>query len=380
MREAGEALQRRELAEATSVNRHPVRALKRALPVAPKAIDRVRFTYPDESASRVIAAATATAILLLIGKLLLRGPTLPATRDDDSLRVVYMERPRWSPSPPPPVATRRPSTTPAPLAREASVPPRTVVPAGSPRVDARRPPPAVPPENRIVDRLYDRDTGRARLPPQARVDPLASAEPPANPPGLPNERELKRARELLYPPNPIEVDPDDGPFGGTWASDGTLGQQAARKLGDGLAAIGKKIFGEERQTVRARPPPDVGFKPQAYEQASDLGREETGNAYKAAPIAHEKVPGLSGEASRRIRTAMEALQKRAASCDAVKMQKLMATVRTHLTELEQVEYALAHGADPVMAKQMLPRRGDTAYDQARRALWYAENQLGACLK
>lgn len=338
----------------------------------------MRFTYPDESASRIIAAATATAILLLMGKLLLRGPMLPAAQHDDALRVTYLERPRWSPSMPPPEDARRPRE--ATRSPDVSTPPRATTQGEMLPRDVRRPPPAVPPENRIVDRLYDRDTGRARLPPQARVDPLASAEPPANPPGLPNERELKRARELLYPPNPIEVDPDDGPFGGTWASDGTLGQQAARKLGDGLAAIGKKIFGEERQTVRARPPPDVGFKPQAYEQASDLGREETGNAYKAAPIAHEKVPGLSGEASRRIRTAMEALQKRAASCDAVKMQKLMATVRTHLTELEQVEYALAHGADPVMAKQMLPRRGDTAYDQARRALWYTENQLGACLK
>nr|WP_295382867.1 hypothetical protein [Pseudoxanthomonas sp.] len=340
----------------------------------------MRFTYPDESASRVIAAATAAAILLLIGKLLLRGPMLPTTRDDDALRVVYLERPRWSPSLPPPAQAGRPPEASTAQARDMAVPSRAVAPADAPRVDARRPAPSIPIENRVVDRLYDRDTGRARLPPQARIDPMAKAEPPANPPGLPNERELKRARDLLYPPNPIEVDPDGGPFGGTWASDGTLGQQAARKLGDGLAAIGKKIFGEERQTVRARPPPDVGFNPQNHDNASDLGRAGTGNAYKAAPIAYEKAPGLSGEASRRIRTALEALQKRAASCDAARVQKLLATVRGHLTELEQVEYAIAHGADPVMARQMLPRRGDTAYDQARRALWYAENQLGACVK
>ncbi len=339
----------------------------------------MRFTYPDESASRIIAAATATAILLLIGKLLLRGPTLPTTRDDDSLRVVYMERPRWSPSPPAPVEARRPSVAAGAQARDAAEPARTTVPANAPPVNARRPAPSIPVENRIVERLYDRDTGRARLPAQARIDPMARAEPPANPPGLPNERELKRANDLLYPPNPIEVDPE-GPFGGTWASDGTLGQQAARKLGDGLAAIGKKIFGEERQTVRARPPPDVGFNPQNHDNASDLGRAGTGNAYKAAPIAYEKAPGLSGEASRRIRTALDTLQKRASSCDAARVQKLVATVRGHLTELEQVEYAIAHGADPIMARQMLPRRGDTAYDQARRALWYAENQLGACVK
>ena len=348
-------------------------------PVAPKAADRVRFTYPDESASRVIAAATAAAILLLIGKLLLKAPLLPTAQDEDSLRVVYLERPRWTPVVPPHADVRRSPDAATTQSPDTTASPRMATPANAVRPEAGRIVPSVPPENRVVDRLYDRDTGRARLPPQARIDPMAKNEPPANPPGLPNERELKRARDLLYPPNPIETDPES-PFGGTWASDGTLGQQAARKLGDGLAAIGKKIFGEERQTVRARPPPDVGFNPQNHDNASDLGRAGTGNAYKSAPIAYEKAPGLTGEASRRIRTSLEALQKRTASCDAARVQKLVATVRGHLTELEQVEYAMAHGADPIMAKQMLPRRGDSAYDQARRALWYAENQLGACLK
>lgn len=361
-----------------SVNRLPAPGVSQPAPLPPKAADRVRLAFPDESASRVIAAATATAILLLIGKLLLRGPTLPDTRDDDSLRVVYLERPRWSPSVPVPADPRRQPDTSATRAQDVAAP-RVATPREVVTTDARRPAPPVPRETRVIDRLYDRDTGRARLPPQARIDPMAKAEPPANPPGLPNERELKRARELLYPRNPIEVDPD-GPFGGTWASDGTLGQQAARKLGDGLAAIGKKIFGEDIQQVRARPPPEVGFNPQNHDNASDLGSAGTGNAYKSAPIAYEKVPGLDGEGSRRIRTALEALRKRAASCDAGKLQKLVATVRTHLTELEQVEYAMAHGADPIMARQMLPRRGDSAYDQARRALWYAENQLGTCAK
>ena len=58
----------------------------------------------------------------------------------------------------------------------------------------------------------------------------------------------------------------------------------------------------------------------------------------------------------------------------------MQPIRTHLTELEQVEHALANGADPVMAAQMLPRRGQSAYDLSRRALWYAENQLKDCLR
>jgi hypothetical protein len=53
-------------------------------------------------------------------------------------------------------------------------------------------------------------------------------------------------------------------------------------------------------------------------------------------------------------------------------------VRQHLTELERVEYALANGADPIQAQQMLPRRGDSNYDLARRALWYAEHELASC--
>lgn len=340
----------------------------------------MRLAFPDESASRFIAAATAMAILVLIGKLLLKGPTLPAGQDQDLLRVVYLERPRWSQAgvPPPPPQRRQPDAPPESSPDQAP-PPRTVANPAPATPAARRAAAPVPAETRMVDRLYDRNSGRVRLPPQAQIDPMAKAEPAANPPGLPNERELKRAQELLYPRNPIEVE-SGGPFGGTWASDGTLGQQAARKLGDGLAAIGKKIFGEDIQQVRTRPPPDVGFKPQAYEQPSDLGRAETGNAYKAAPIAYEKIPGLAGEGSRRIRTALDALQKRSAACERAKVQPLLATVRSHLTELEQAEYALGHGADPVMAKQMLPRRADSAYDQARRALWYAENQLGTCAK
>jgi hypothetical protein len=41
---------------------------------------------------------------------------------------------------------------------------------------------------------------------------------------------------------------------------------------------------------------------------------------------------------------------------------------------------MARGADPVQAEHLLPRTADSAYDQARRALWYANRQLASCKK
>jgi hypothetical protein len=39
---------------------------------------------------------------------------------------------------------------------------------------------------------------------------------------------------------------------------------------------------------------------------------------------------------------------------------------------------MASGVDPIRAEQLLPRSADMAYDQARRAIWYARQQLMGC--
>ncbi len=325
----------------------------------------MRLAFPDDSASHWIATATTAAILLLIAKLLLKPPQFPVATADQRLRIVFVERETAAPVPAVPAAThdvRQPAlrqvTAPTP---GRALPPSTVA--------------ANPPESsRPRLSVYGRD-GSLQLPSQAGVDALAStAKVPL--PGQVSERDIAAADKRLHPPNPIDY--RGTRFEKDWASDGTLGDVAAQGLQRGMASIAKKIFGEDPQSVEARPPPDVRFNPGLHEQRSDLGSEATGDAYKAAPIAYEKAPDLKGEASRRIRDALAELLQQGGACEAGQLKQLLAPVRKHLAELQQVEYAMAHGADPVDVEHRWPRAADSAYDQARRALWYARQQTASC--
>lgn len=303
-------------------------------------------------------------ILVLVAQLLLRGPLLEQRTVREVLRVTFLSRPRDVPSAPPPVVVSATNTQ-APARGDASA---DLAPPTLPRQVVADP-------RNLSQRIYT-GVGTVRVPRSAQVDPMAAAAIPANPPGLPNERQLAEARKLLERPNPIDYDRTR--FDKDWKSDGTLGDVAAQSLNRAAQTIVKKVFGEDIQPPVARPPPEIRYNPGLYEQKGDLGRADTGDAYKAAPITYEKVPDLKGEGSRRIRASLEKLQARISTCDPKQVAPLLATVRMHLTELERVEYALAHGADPIQAQQMLPRRGDSNYDLARRALWHAEHELVAC--
>ncbi|PPT92673.1 hypothetical protein XthCFBP4691_03085 [Xanthomonas theicola] len=218
--------------------------------------------------------------------------------------------------------------------------------------------------------LYGRD-GHARLPDGVAVDPFAEAQGTA--PGTTNPRDLAKAKRLLERPNPIDY--RSTRFDKDWASDGTLGDVAVQGIGN---AMKKLLSKRAHQPAVARPPPDVRFNPALHERPSDLGSQATGDAYKAAPIAFEKAPGLQGEASRRIRQAVGDLERRRAACPWPQRERLLAPVLVHLDALQRVERAMAKGADPILAQQLLPREADSAYDLARRALWYADQTLAAC--
>lgn len=330
----------------------------------------MRLALPDEAASRWLAVAITAGILVLVTQLLLRGPTFPDRVAGVLMRVSFIPRPRTviAPTSAPTRTTMTPDQA------------RAILQAHAGDASADLAPPAVPPRpstpaQTMTERVYT-SVGTVRVPPGSRIDPMKGPELATNPPGLPNERQLAEARKVLERPNPIQY--EETRFAKDWVSDGTLGDVAAQKLNSAAAKIAKGIFGEDIQSPVARPPPDIRYNPALYEQSADLGRAATGDAYKAAPITYEKVPDLKGEGSRRIRAAMEALQKRIAACEPAKVKPLMSSVRMHLSELERVEYALAHGADPIQAQQMLPRRGDSNYDLARRALWYADHQLASC--
>ncbi|WP_039008053.1 hypothetical protein [Xanthomonas cerealis] len=305
------------------------------------------------------AAVTTVLILLLLGRLLLIAPAAAPAHAHDAMRLVFVPRSVAVAAPPPPshaAARRAPA---AARAAQASLPPPT---RSATAVAA----PAAP----MRATLYTRD-GSARLPDGVAVDPFAEA--PGTAPGTTNPRDLAKAKRLLERPNPIDYRPTR--FDKDWASDGTLGDVAMQGIGD---AMKKMLPKSSDQPAVARPPPDVRFNPALHERPGDLGSEATGDAYKAAPIALEKAPGLDGEASRRIRKAIGELEQRRAACPAAQRSRLLQPVLDNLGDLQRVENAMARGADPILAQQTLPRAADSAYDLARRALWYADQKLAAC--
>lgn len=147
-----------------------------------------------------------------------------------------------------------------------------------------------------------------------------------------------------------------------------------------LGQIGARVIhGPDIQPAQARRPPEVAFNPNLHERKSDLGSEATGDAYKAAPIRYEKAPDMKGEASRRIRIALGALEQRYPRCNAQQRRQWLVPVMTHLDALQRAEYRYNNGADPVEAVHSLLSAADSAYDMARRALWDAERRMKMCI-
>ena len=142
--------------------------------------------------------------------------------------------------------------------------------------------------------------------------------------------------------------------------------------------IAEFLFGKEIEHARARPSPQVRFHPGRHERGADLGSEATGDAYKAAPISYEPAPGLDGQASRRIREQVAALETAYAGCDRARLRALMQPLLLHLDELQKAETAHARGADPVHAQHRLPNVANNAWDMSRRALWYADSKMAGC--
>jgi len=221
--------------------------------------------------------------------------------------------------------------------------------------------------------LYGRD-GRVLVPEGA----LASPAPARAPPGMGGNAQAQ-ARGPFDRVNPVDY--RETRFDRAWRGKGTAGdallEDAHGTVEGGLVTI---PLGTGDQPARARPPPEVRFNPALHERTADLGSEATGDAYKAAPIAAEPAPGLDGAASRAIRGQLAALGRDFAHCRGGLFDDLARPIRLHLSQLERVEYAAAHGADPVRAEHLLPREADMAYDLARRAVWHARMKLSSCLR
>lgn len=329
---------------------------------------------------RLAAAAVALASTVFMIWLLMRvPPPLPLAPD---VELVLIERivpvPRDAPEPAPDRAAPGESV---PMASGATPTPRAAKPAATrttpvavaPSAPAPR---AKPGASTASARLYDPD-GLVAVPVAPDFDPVKRKTHIPGSDEDPNAAKVKNAFARTPPALPF---PGGGSFSGL-GSDGTLGEALMESAQKRLQKIVDKLPGRKQvQEAVARPPPPVRFNPALHERPSDLGSEATGDAYKAAPIAFERAPGLGGQASARIRAAIGELERRRRGCDLERLRTLLQPALSGLDELQRIERAYASGADPISAEQLLPRSADLAYDRARRAIWYAEQRSADCAK
>lgn len=309
-----------------------------------------------------VVAAVLTAMLLLLGaRLLLWTPRPgPATAVDPAQRLQVRFVERAQPAPPPAPQRNAPAAS-AAAGEQAT---GTVSPAGPSRPAAadRAQDPArragLPAPASVV--LYDAE-GRVRLPPEALADERLPA---------------RSGSDLLERSNPVDY--RGTRFEGEWASDGDIADLAGQAIARGQRKVAELLLGKDIQHAEARPPPQVRFNPGLHERPQDLGSEATGDAWRAAPISAEPVPGLDGRASRDIREQVAQLERDFARCPRDRLEERMVPVRQALEALQAVEHALAKGADPIRARHQLPNAANSAWDQARRGLWHARRTLSDC--
>lgn len=299
--------------------------------------------------------AATLVVLVLAARVLMQVPDPPMLRvQEPRIQLRLVPRPSAAPS-----VTTAPAEGTAPAA---PVQPGQPSPPDSAdgAMPADAPASASPVRNApasVLARLYDA-RGQPRLPP-------GTVPPPAPP----------ATRDILNPPNPVDYRPTR--FDEAWVADGGVADRAAQGLANANKALVELLHGKDVQPARARPAPEVRFNPARHERASDLGSAATGDAWRAAPISDEPLPGPGGEASARIRTQLAALERDHAGCNPQRVQQLLAPARRFLGELQRAEHALANGADPIRAGT-LPVAARGAWNQARRVLWHARSELADC--
>lgn len=327
--------------------------------------DPAQAAWRDELLPRVVAAG-GSLLLLVLGWKLASGLVpigTPRIEETPRLRVVFTPRSAQPDLPAPPqtglpVAPVQDVRAPASLSSSS--------PQSRPEVPQPAPQAAAPRDT--APTLFGED-GRPRLPAQV-ADQWDTAKPaPGSTPVEPKHNPLERR-------NP--VDARRTRFADDWVSDGDAAEVINQQIARAQSKIAEFLLGKDIQHARARPSPEVRFNPVRHERVADLGSEATGDAYKAAPIPYEPAPGLDGEASRRIREQVAALETAYSRCDRARLRRLMQPLLAHLDELQKAETAFARGADPVRAEHMLPNVANTAYDMARRALWYADARMAGC--
>ncbi len=313
---------------------------------------------PEPIRNRAAAGLITLALISAVARLLLHMPQAEPIQVETRIQLRWLQ-PAGAPRQPVPLAAPQAPKLAAPQAHQAVPPVHAVEPVIAP---AQRPVPAPiaspppPPQANWSQRLYGKDGGLA----------VPEQTPTKQKTGVEQAFEHRDVLATGVGERPLEK---------------TVAKmfEDSKKKPESLGAMGARVLhGRDVQPAQARRPPQVAFNPNLHEQKSDLGSEATGDAYKAAPIRFEKAPDLKGEASRRIRVALGALEQRYPRCSREQRNRWMAPVQLHLDALQRVEYRFNNGADPVEAEHSLLSAGDSAYDMARRALWDAEQRMKTC--
>ena len=294
---------------------------------------------------RMAAGMAALAMLSALARLMLQMPELAPARQEARTQL------RWLASVAAPPVVPAPAL-PDPASPSLATPAPSLPAVSSNTAPAAAPPPLPAPVKPPAVRLYGAD-GEALL----AADTVKAEAQKSN-----AERVFEHRDELA-----------------TGVGErATAGLFSGKSAGTSQSRVQRALYGRDIQAAEARRPPDIAFNPRLHERSSDLGSEATGDAYKAAPIRYEKAPDMKGEASRRIRVALGALEQRYPRCNAQQRRQWLAPVLTHLDALQRAEYRYNNGADPVEAEHSLLSATDSAYDMARRALWDAERRMKMC--
>lgn len=303
--------------------------------------------------TRAIAGMATIAVLSALSRLLLQLPEPAAARQETRIQLRLLSSSGGVVAPAlPPAAVVEPAAAPTashPVVDAVPAHPATASPSTAP---AASPPTLPAPATRPKSQLYGAD-GQALLAPDT----------------VKGEAQKSNAERVFEHRDELETG---------------VGERATANLFSGKPAgpsqsrLQRLLYGRDIQDATARRPPEVAFNPRLHERASDLGSEATGDAYKAAPIRYEKAPDMKGEASRRIRVAIGGLEQRYPRCTSQQRSQWLAPAMAQLDALQRIEYRYNNGADPVEAEHSLPSAADSAYDQARRALWDAERRMKTC--
>ncbi|MEI2453476.1 hypothetical protein [Lysobacter firmicutimachus] len=326
---------------------------------------------------RAAAALIAVATSALIGWLLFR-PTTVAPRSPELL-LVLIQSPYVAESTPAgraPYAPRAPVSPPRSSGRPSAhrVP---IVPARADRSPESGGGARMPSRNAASafsdigqHRLYKGD-GRVILPAGTAIDPL---KPAPRSPGDPDDRARRYTEKLRSHDDPMDYRP--ARFDKYWQQS-EAGGALAKRIGAASRRTADVLYGEDIQQAIARPPPQAPFKPHLHENPSDLSSEE---AYKTVSISDEPIPGFDGEASRRVREAKAAIHRIYAGCGKAVVDLRLKPLHKHAIDLENIEFALAYAAGSAAERDKSRRAAQTAYDESRRAIAYADRELSACAK